>query len=331
MRAAWQSGKFDHRQRRCPPRPDAWDSETEGQRLAELVGHHTPKEIAALLNREYHQLDGIQRTETAVVVQIKRRGLSRWMAGYRLHEVELIFHFDHRAMHRNWLQPNLLVPTRTFSGRGTARDNYVFTDDDLLGFVREHPWAYDYRRFRAPELLPRHLQAIAARLRTEAETAWRRDPYLTRDEFIRTMGWASKQPWQYWAKTRHLVPHRLRYHVWPASSGCRNTGQPLVRARDLPQIRVALELAYAEGRRRCGDHSRGKPAHNRGQNVATRRLKVLRCFTCRHIIARRSRLPLYDPDCGGLAWRPDDVPRLTLLRSKRGAWSVSGWPTEATA
>jgi len=70
MRAAWQAGKFDHRQRRCPPRPDAWDSETEGQRLAELVGHHTPKEIAALLNREYHQLDGIQRTETAVVVQI---------------------------------------------------------------------------------------------------------------------------------------------------------------------------------------------------------------------------------------------------------------------
>ena len=88
MRAAWQAGKFDHRQRRCPPRPDAWESETEGQRLAELVGHHTPKEIAALLNREYHQLDGIQRTETAVVVQIKWRGLSRWMAGYRLHEVE---------------------------------------------------------------------------------------------------------------------------------------------------------------------------------------------------------------------------------------------------
>src|SRR5207253_5921185 len=129
----------------------------------------------------------------------------------------------------------------------------------------------------------------------EAAAAWRRDPYLTRDEFVRTMGWASKQPRQYWANTRQLVPHRLRYHVWPATLGCRNTGQPLVRARDLPQIRVALELAYAEGRRRCGDHSRGKPAHNRGQNVATRQLKVLRCFTCRHIIARRSRLPLYHP------------------------------------
>jgi hypothetical protein len=253
------------------------------------------------------------------------------MAGYRLHEVELIFHFDHRAMHRNWLQPNLLVPTRTFSGRGIARDNYVFTDDDLLRFVREHPWAYDYRRFRAPELLPHHLQATAARLRAEAETAWRRDPYLTRDEFIRTMGWASKQPWQYWAKTRHLVPHRLRYHVWPASSGCRNTGQPLVRARDLPEIRMALELAYAEGRRRLGDHLRGKPAHNRGLKIGTRRLKVLRCFTCHNIITRRARLPLYDPDCGGLAWRPDDVPRLTLLRCGGGTWSVSGWPTEATA
>src|SRR5260370_36500141 len=106
------------------------------------------------------------------------------------------------------------------------------------------------------------------------------------------MGWASKQPWHYWAKTRHLVPHRLRYHVWPATLGCRNTGQPLVRARDLPQIRVALELAYAEGRRRLADHSRGKPAHNRGRKVATRRLQALRCFTCPDILPRTSRLPL---------------------------------------
>ncbi len=78
MHAAWQAGKFDHRQRRCPPRPDAWVPETEVQRLAELVGHHTPKEIATLLNREYHQLDGIQRTETAVVVQIKPREPLSW-------------------------------------------------------------------------------------------------------------------------------------------------------------------------------------------------------------------------------------------------------------
>jgi hypothetical protein len=220
IRAAWRAGKFDHRQRRHPPRPDAWDPETEGQRLAELVGRHAPQEIADLLNRESHQLDGILRTETAVVVQIKRRGMSRWMVGYRLLEVERIFHFDHRAMRRNWLQPNLLVPTRTFSGRGTARDNFVFTDDDLLRFVREYPWSYDYRRFRAAKVLPGHLRAIATRLRAEAETAWRRDPYLTRDEFTLTMGWASKQPWQYWAKTRQLVPHRLRFHVWPATLGC---------------------------------------------------------------------------------------------------------------
>jgi hypothetical protein len=110
-----------------------------------------------------------------------------------------------------------------------------------------------------------------------------------------------------------------------------NTGQPLVRARDLPVISVALEQARAEGRRKLGDHWRGKPARNRGQKIAARRLKVLRCFTCHQLIVRRSRLPLYDPDCGGLAWRPNDVPRLTVLRSKNGAWSVSGWLTEAAA
>jgi hypothetical protein len=99
----------------------------------------------------------------------------------------------------------------------------------------------------------------------------------------------------------------------------------------LPQIRMALELANEYLLPQLGDHWRGKAAHNRGQKIAARRLKVLRCFTCHQIIARRSRLPLYDPDCGGLAWRPDDVPRLTLLQSKRGAWSVGGWPTQASA
>jgi len=323
LRAAWQAGKFDHRQRRGPARPDAWDPDAEDTRLAELVGHHTPKEIA-----EIHRLDQIVRTETAVLVRIKRRGLSRWMVGYRLRDVERLFQFDHRAIHRRWLEPGLMVPTRTFNGRGTARENYVFTDDDLLRFVCDHPWAYERRRMRPVEELPRHLQAIARRLRTEAESVWRSDPYLTRDEFIHEMGWQSKQPWWYWASRRHLIPHRLRWHVWPASSGCRNTGQPLIRVRDLPEIREALERARAQGRHQLGARWRGKPAHNRGQKTIVRRLKVLRCWTCRQLIVRRWRLPLYDPDCGGLAWRPQDVPSLTVWQSNRGGWFVSRWPVD---
>jgi hypothetical protein len=141
LRAAWLAGKFDHRQRRGPARPDAWDPDTEDTRLTELVGHHTPREIAEILNTEFHRLDQIVRTEKAVLVHIKRRGLSRWMVGYRLNDVERIFQFDHRAIHRRWLEPGHMVPTRTFNGRGTARENYVFTDDDLLRFVRDHPWA----------------------------------------------------------------------------------------------------------------------------------------------------------------------------------------------
>ena len=253
------------------------------------------------------------------------------MAGYRLHEVEHLFHFDHRAIHRHWLQPGLLVPTRTLNGRGTARDNYVLTDDDLLRFVRGHPWAYDFRRLRRPEDLPRHLQAIAARLRAEAEAAWRSDPYLTRDEFIAEMGWASTHPWWYWANRRRVIPFRIRFHVWPASSGCRVTGQPLVRARDLPAIREVLARARAEGRQRLGERWRGKPAHNRGQKTIVHRLKVLRCFTCHQLIVRRWWLPLYDPDCGGLAWRPEDLPSLRLWRSNKGAWFVSDWPTGTAA
>jgi hypothetical protein len=166
------------------------------------------------------------------------------------------------------------------------------------------------------------------RLRTEAESVWRSDPYLTRDEFIHEMGWQSKQPWWYWASRRQLIPHQLRYHVWPAMSGCRNTGQPLVRVRDLPEIREALERARAAGRHQLGARWRGKPAHNRGQKTVVRRVKVLRCWACRQLIVRRWWLPLYDPDCGGLAWRPQDVPSLTVWQSNRGAWFVSRWPTD---
>jgi hypothetical protein len=129
-----------------------------------------------------------------------------------------------------------------------ARDNYQFTDDDLLRFVRGHPWAYDFRHLRRPEGLARHLQAITARLCAEAETAWRSDLYLTRDEFIVEMAWTSKHSWWYWASQCRVIPFRVRFHVWPASSGCRVTGQSLVRGRDLPAIRDVLA-------RRC----RGSP------------------------------------------------------------------------
>lgn len=332
-REAMATFDFSTRRRPAVPRPDAWDSE-EDARLAALCGHFTPTEIAVHLNEEFHRADGITRTDQAVIVRMKLRGLSRWMHGYRMHEVEQIFRFDHRAMHVRWLQTGLLVPTRTFNGRGTARQNYVFTDEDLLRFVREYPWAYDYRRFRDPAELPRHLQGIARRLRAEAETAWRSDPYLTRGEFLTEMGWkgpGSKCPWWYWATgPRHrLVPYRLRYHVFPATSGCRNTGQPLVRVRDLPAIREAIAAAKAEGKATRVAKRVGRPAHNRGKPTPVRRLKVLRCYTCHEIIVRRNWLPLRHGDCGGLAWRPEDVPRLTIFQGHNGACFVSRWPVES--
>jgi len=134
MRAAWQAGKFDHRQRRSPPRPDAWDSETEGQRLAELVGHHTPQEIAALLNREYHQLDGIQRTETAVVVQIRHRqvkgvGVGVWLGSRRGGPpMSDEFPSGHR-LHANHLTPDALTvrpkPSAVTGWRAVAASSKV--------------------------------------------------------------------------------------------------------------------------------------------------------------------------------------------------------------
>lgn len=229
------------------PHPEAWD-ETEDQRLAELCGHHTPPEIAEILNAELHRGDGIHRTPAAITVRQKRKGLSRWMHGYRLNDVECMFHFDHRGIHHNWLEPGLLVPTRTFNGRGGDRQNYVFTDQDLERFVRGYPWAYDYRRIETDlSCLPSHVRAIAARLRTLGELAWRRDPYLTRDEFCAWMGWQSWTPWKTWALERGLVPYRRRRHS--IRHGSTSDGEVLVRASELPTIAEAIALARSQHRR----------------------------------------------------------------------------------
>jgi guanyl-specific ribonuclease Sa len=91
----------------------------------------------------------LNRSETSVVLKLKRRGLSRrWREGYTLGDLEQCFGCDHHGIDR-WIREGQLVGRR----RGTRRigpggqgndpaDAWYFKDEDLLRFVRSYPQAF---------------------------------------------------------------------------------------------------------------------------------------------------------------------------------------------
>lgn len=88
-----------------------------------LVGAYEPAEIATKLSLRF----GIERTATAVVERLKRRGRSRWMEGFSLRELERVFGIDHRTIACWWVTPGLLVGRR-WSGRGPPSRLAIRTD-----------------------------------------------------------------------------------------------------------------------------------------------------------------------------------------------------------
>jgi hypothetical protein len=88
-------------------------TEPEDAFVDALLGHFEPADIAARLTHQF----GVERTATAVIQRLKRRGRSRWMGGPSLRDLERIFGMDHRAIVCWWIQPGLLVGRR-WSGRG---------------------------------------------------------------------------------------------------------------------------------------------------------------------------------------------------------------------
>jgi hypothetical protein len=88
-------------------------TEPEDAFVDRLLGKFEPADIAARLTLRF----GVERTATAVIQRLKRRGRSRWMEGLSLRDLERIFGMDHRAIVRWWIQPGLLSGRR-WSGRG---------------------------------------------------------------------------------------------------------------------------------------------------------------------------------------------------------------------
>lgn len=196
-----------------------WDAWTPPQdaRLQELAGSGSYADLAAQLSEEF----GIPRSAQAIRVRAKRLGISLWRHGYSLRDLERIFRYDHRAIVNWWVFEGLLDAQR-IDGRGPYA-RWLFTEAQVEAFVRDHGYVYDWRRMQRGH-----------RLRSLAEMAAKRDPWVTRDVAMRYIGISSVnfKRWQ----NRGLIPHKRRPLAGPA-------GQVMIRASDLPAIKERIAAA----------------------------------------------------------------------------------------
>jgi len=85
----------------------------------------------------------LKRTETSVVVKLKRLKISRAMReGYTLQELELCFGCDHRAIERWAREGKLRVKKRLYKTGRLYRRPWAVADAAILEFIRDYPLAF---------------------------------------------------------------------------------------------------------------------------------------------------------------------------------------------
>jgi hypothetical protein len=80
------------------------------------------------------------RTMTSIVMKIKHMKLSRRVErdGYTINELELALGHDHRLIHR-WVREGRLKAKRVGAVHG---ESWIFTDADVLAFLKNNPSAF---------------------------------------------------------------------------------------------------------------------------------------------------------------------------------------------
>lgn len=215
MVRAWAEGKFADRRKGMHPK--AWTAE-QNRALEALLGTRPIEEVVQALNRQFKTT----RTVAAVTNQVKRLGLSRWVQGLGMMEMERVFGVDHRVIVKHWVTPGQLT-ARRWSGRG-PNQGWWFEPSEVERFIRECGWLVDVARMPKGHPLTRL-----------AETAQRADPWLVGQEEIgRVLGISPSQVKKW--MTRGLIPHRRRP---VAGSG----GALCVRGRDAFAIKAAIDEA----------------------------------------------------------------------------------------
>lgn len=219
LRAAWADGKYAGRREAL-----SWRTWTEEQdaALARMAGTMDLADIARVLSERF----GIARTVTAVQVRSVRLGISVWRQGYSMYDLVDLFGISGRTIIRGWVTPGLLRGKR-WQGRGSSA-NWLFAEAEIERFIRESPWAYDWRKMRPHRRLSR-LAEVVAKL----------DPWLSYHELVRYVGMTRKalDKWRH----RGLVPCRRR----PGADGI---GEVVVRGREFRAIREAIRAAQQRER-----------------------------------------------------------------------------------
>jgi hypothetical protein len=190
----------------------------------QLVGRVELPQIAARLTERF----GVERSVPGVVSRLKRRARSQWAEGLSVHDLERIFHVDHRAILRWWVEPGLLAGRR-WPGRG-RRVGWLFTTEVVQAFVRQHAYAFDAARMQ-----PGHALTRLAKVESRVQ-AWR-----TCRDLAAYLGVSC------WTVTRAvrdgLVPHQR-------CRGAGRYGEIRVRASDFPAIKERLAAMREPARRR---------------------------------------------------------------------------------
>lgn len=188
-------------------------SPAEERRLRDLAGTVQVRQIARILTDEF----GVPRTKAAVNTRAKLLGVSLWWDGYSQNQVAALFGVTFTTVGR-WRTDGLLRCEAWEVGRG-PRGQWRVAEQDLIAFISSHTWAYGVEPMQPGPL------------RSRAELAHRRDPWLTCERAAQLMG-VSRELLSYYCK-RGMVPHRRRV------AGC---GLPkiVVRAADIPGLRDEL-------------------------------------------------------------------------------------------
>lgn len=204
MRRLWADGAFANRPK--PRRPDAWTA-AEDLFLTRHAGEHPPGVLATMLSEH----TGLPRTETAVVVRMKRLHLSVQLRWHSARSLAALFGVDGKTITHSWIARGWLRARQQRALPGAA---WYVTDADLDAFIRGHLWRFDWRKM------------WPGRWRSLAETLHRADPYLTIDQAATALGVKKGTLTQHCAKG--WLPHVRRLEKSGAQSG-----RILVRRSDL--------------------------------------------------------------------------------------------------
>lgn len=207
---------------------DGWNAE-QNDALRALAGTMPVSMVAAALSERF----SVPRTSAAVRMRAKRLGISLWVKAWSLRDVVILFGVDHRTIVSWWLEHGLLAATR-WDGRG-PHGGWWITFEALERFVRQHSYAFDWRRMR-PEQLCVERRGEGRRLASLAELLDRADPWRPYGELVAFVG-IRRTNLDRWRR-QGLVPCRRR-------SGAGEKGEIVVQGRQFGAIRDAVHAAQA--------------------------------------------------------------------------------------